>query len=272
MRDLDELLRPDVSLAATEAAQPFDYAAIERRAALRRRGRSVISLAAAAAVVATAVVVGQQLSGSRGAEPLDQLDDRSTRPMPTGDAALRAGTYLAPKGPSSTVAYSITFPAGWQLADGDEYGVNLGPDAEVSVLPFVVEEIFADACLGEEGHLRSVGPDPQELVTALLAQTGPIKSTPVETTLGGYPATRIDLRAPQSLQAQDCRLPRGLGFQLWMSQPNDYLVLDDTGVVSVYVVDVDGRRQVFATQYRSGTSQQRRAELQQVIDSIRIQK
>jgi hypothetical protein len=38
----------------------------------------------------------------------------------------------------------------------------------------------------------------------------------------------------------------------------------------VYIVDVDGQRQVFVTQYLSTTSDEDRAELQAILDSIRI--
>jgi hypothetical protein len=42
--------------------------------------------------------------------------------------------------------------------------------------------------------------------------------------------------------------------------------------VSICIVDVAGERQVFAVQYPSGTSEEDLAELQQVLDSIRIQR
>ena len=65
----------------------------------------------------------------------------------------------------------------------------------------------------------------------------------------------------------------GTGVQLWLSEPDNYLMLDPEGVVSVYVVDVDGERAVFTTEYRPArTSSEDQAELQQVLDSIRIQK
>jgi hypothetical protein len=272
MPDLDQLLRPDIGLAAGQAAQPFDYTLIEHRAAQRRRNRTVLAFSTAAAAVAVALVGSVQIAGSDGAASLTPIEQPSPRSMPSGDGVLEPGTYFAPRSDSATVAYTVTFPAGWVIASGDEFGVDLGPPPEVSFQPFVVDEIYADACRGSEGAVTKVGPTPQDLVAALLAQPGPAKRTPVKTTLGGYPATRIDLRVPPSLKSQDCALPGDLGIQLWLQQPDEYLVLDDAGLVSVYVVDVDGRRQVFATQYRPGyTSEKHRAELQQVLGSIRIQ-
>ena len=190
--------------------------------------------------------------------------------MPAGDAVLAPGTYLARSDESSAFDYTVTFPAGWNVQGGNEFGRN-ADSAAIGFLPFLVDAIYADSCRGDSGAVTAVGPRPQDLVTALLAQPGPVKSTSVATTLGGYPATRIDLRVPKNLQTKPCNLGPGI-VQLWVSEPDNYLVLFSDGVVSVYVVDVDGQRQVFTTQYLPGASQEDRAEIQQILDSIRIQK
>ncbi|MGH3506066.1 MAG: hypothetical protein ACRDO2_02545 [Nocardioidaceae bacterium] len=95
----------------------------------------------------------------------------------------------------------------------------------------------------------------------------------MDTTLGGYPATRIDLEIPKRLDLKDCRLADDgvLGLQLWYNVSADkYFVLQPGGAASIYIVDVDGERQVFLTQQFSPTSQDR-AELRGVLDSIRIE-
>lgn len=43
------------------------------------------------------------------------------------------------------------------------------------------------------------------------------------------------------------------------------------GVAGVYIVDVDGQRQVFLTQHKSATSDKDVRELQAVLDSIHIE-
>ena len=61
--------------------------------------------------------------------------------------------------------------------------------------------------------------------------------------------------------------------QIWRNGPTNYLVLDPHGLLSIYVVDVDGERAVFTSQYRPAhTSLEDEAELQQVLDSIQIQR
>jgi hypothetical protein len=102
-----------------------------------------------------------------------------------------------------------------------------------------------------------------------------VTDRPVQTTLGGYPATRVDVRVPQGLDLESCRLSRDgvLGLQIWYIEPADnYFVLFPGAVASVYVLDVAGRRQVFVAQNRSPDSPDARAELQLVLDSIRIER
>jgi hypothetical protein len=94
-------------------------------------------------------------------------------------------------------------------------------------------------------------------------------------TLGGYPATRVDVWVPQGLDLESCRLAVDgvLGLQLWDSEPADnYFVLFAGAVASVHILDVGGRRQVFVAQNRSPASPDARAKLKSVLDSIRIER
>jgi hypothetical protein len=64
----------------------------------------------------------------------------------------------------------------------------------------------------------------------------------------------------------------GAGLQIWYSRPADkYFVLGADGIASVYILDVDGERQVFMTQVRSATTDEHVAELQAVVDSVDIE-
>ena len=188
--------------------------------------------------------------------------------MPAGDAAIEPGTYLVPRAAWSAVDFTVTFPEGWSVQYGHLY---YNQDESFAIQPFVVDEIYAHACRGDQGASVEVGPGVDDLATALLEQPGTAKTGPVDTTLGGYPATRIDLRVPRRLQDEDCFLGPGTGLQLWLSPPDDYMVLGAADVVSVYVVDVDGQRQVFTAQSPKYASEQDRTELQEVLDSIHIE-
>lgn len=103
----------------------------------------------------------------------------------------------------------------------------------------------------------------------MLEQPGPQASGPVEATLGGYPATRIDLTVPASFAEEDCSLPDAL--QLWFAETEGYTVLFPDTTASVFIVDVEGERQVFFTEQWAGSSDEDRQELQAVLDSIRFE-
>jgi hypothetical protein len=102
-----------------------------------------------------------------------------------------------------------------------------------------------------------------------------VTSRPVTTNLGGYPATRVDLRVPKGLDLESCRMAGAgaLALQIWYSEPADnYFVLFAGAVASVYILDVGAERQVFVAQNRSPDSPEATTELEAVLDSIRIQR
>ena len=192
--------------------------------------------------------------------------------LPTDDGGLAPGTYLVPSSRWSSVDFTITFPDDWFVREGKIFDTNIEQPDELGIQTFVVTKIYADACRGQRGAETRVGPTVDDLVGALLAQPGPHQSSR-ETTVGGYPATRVDLRVPDSLQTEDCFLGPGTGVQIWRNGPGNFLVLDPQGLLSIYVVDVDGEPAVFTSQYRPAhTSPEDEAELHQVLDSIEIQK
>ena len=271
MADLDRLLTADISHIAADVVQPPDFTAIERRG-IRRRWTHTL-LGSAAVVVVLLGVVGSVLILGTEDDVVPTPVDQPPRTMLSGDGQIEPGTYLVPRGVSSGVDFTVTFPEGWRVRYDYVFDTNSEQADEVSIETFDVHKIYADACRGERGAQTKVAPGVDGLVEALLAQPGPAKNGPVETTLGGYPASRVDLRVPDRLQSKDCFMGPGRGVQIWHTKADGYQVLDPEGVLSVYVVDVNGERAVFTTQYRPArTSSEDRAELQQVLDSIRIQR
>ncbi len=271
MADLDRLLRPGISHAAADAVEPPDFAPIERRGVRRRRAHTVLA-AAAVVVVLLGVAGGVRIFDADKSSAPHVVDQPPPRSLPAEDGVVEPGTYLVPRSIWSTVAFTITFPEGWRVRDQNIFDTNSEQIDELNIEPFVVTKLYADACQGERGTQTQVGPGVDDLVDALLAQPGPAK-TRVETTLGGYPATRVDLRVPDRLQTRNCFMGPGTGAQIWLNGPKNYLVLDPNGLLSIYVVDVDGQRAVFTSQTRTAyTSPEDRAELQQVLDSIHIEK
>ena len=237
------------------------------------------------AVTAGLLLVAGPAGCSGGSDGSGDSPDASTRPsatlltMPEWDAAdegthtpIEPGTYLIPASPWSVTDFTVAFPDGWTSQYGHVYGSNSDEPDEFGFYAVVVDEIFSDSCAPEDESTQAVGPHVDDLYTALRKQAGGAAvSQPVSTTLGGYPATRIDLEIPEHVDVAGCRMgPAGL--QIWYSEPTDkYFVLLDNGAASVYVVAVDGKRQIFLTQVGNATSAADRAELQAVLDSIRIE-
>jgi hypothetical protein len=186
---------------------------------------------------------------------------------------IEPGNYRIPRSAWSVADYTVTFRQGWSVQYGHVFSQHSDQDDELGFYAVVVDEIFTDPCRGE-GVPMAVGSRVGDLVTALLEQPGPTKSSPVATTLAGYAATRIDLEVPPSLDLAKCRLAEDdvMGLQVWKSTPADkYLVLLPGQRVSVYVVDVHGRRQVFLVEVGAHASARDRGELQAALGSIRIE-
>ena len=206
------------------------------------------------------------------ASPSSTPSDATTTAFPFHDEGvdIEPGTYLIPKSAWALRNFKVTFPEGWSAQYGHVYH---GPSEKIGFYAVLPDEIFVDACVGgtdEPGGLQDVGPQVEELATALHQQTGPLASDPVETTLGGYPALRVDLSIPEGFDLSDCNVT-DIGLQVWYSEPADknLVVLRDQ-IVSVYIVDLDGERQVFLASRRA-TSEEDAQKLQEVLDSIQIQ-
>ena len=195
-------------------------------------------------------------------------------PADEGPVALDAGTYLIPSSAWSVADFTVTFPAGWSAQYGHVYAQHGDQSNEFGFYAVVVDEIFADSCEGEGGPTKTFGSGVEDLVTALREQTGGARTTkPDSTILGGYPATRIDLEIPKDLDLDQCQMADYgfTGLQVWYSEPADkYFVLLPGAVARVYIVDVDGQRQVFMADVLNPRSAADRAELDTVLASIRI--
>ena len=225
-------------------------------------------------LVVAVLLAGLTGCGGGGDEPQASMPSVAPSPtlgtIPAGTAPIDPGPYRIPSSEWSVVDFTVTFPEGWTVQDGARYLKN--PDAPdgLGFETFVPDTFYSDACAGSAGEPMEVGLGVDDLAAALLKQRGPMASGPVDTTLGGYPATRIDLAVPKGFDLKPCNLPDAL--QIWFSHPADgYLVLFPDVTASVYIVDVDGQRQVFVTQHGSATSEVDLREMEAVLDSIRIE-
>jgi hypothetical protein len=188
----------------------------------------------------------------------------------TAPASPEAGTYRNAKSEWSAVDFTVTIPDGWTTENGHVYQKYADTPDQLRFYAFAPDTIYGDACKGSAGEHTRVGPSVEDLLTTLLEQRGPKVTGPTDTTVGGRPATRLDLAVPDGTDLKSCNLEGG-GLQVWLSHAADgYLVLVPDGVASVYVVDADGTRQVFVTEHPPAMSDEDAADVQAILDSIRI--
>lgn len=132
----------------------------------------------------------------------------------------------------------------------------------------LVSSVYRDACQWTDGSAPT--PTAADVVAALQAQTGHDTSAPIEMTLGGLAATRIDLSLPPGFDRQAC--DSGDEFipnpHLWDDQ-----IIVAGSVQQVYVVDVDvnGRVLVLNAGYFVGETPAADIEqIDQILATLRI--
>jgi hypothetical protein len=120
-----------------------------------------------------------------------------------------------------------------------------------------------------------VGPTVDDLATALVAQGGPGTAAPRKVTIGGHPGKKVELSIPGDVDIATCDTQDGFPVFARWSGPG----ISNGGPWTygngqhntVYIVDVDGTRQVINTMYLPGTSAANLAELDQILASIRFE-
>jgi hypothetical protein len=246
-------------------------------------------LVATAAVVAFAVVGINLLpgspSGAAGSPPpaspaahsVAPPTSPSPRPTPEPTASL-VTRVLTPFGPDGSDdedprAASITFtfdaPASWQPIEGrEQLGAGIddnGPSNEAYLEFYRVVGLYSDPCLTEEedkvdAGLIPVGPTVDDLVTALVDHPSLDVTSPVDVTLAGVSGKYLDLRVPKDISA--CFVYKPMLGNIYAQGPGQRW--------HMWVLDVGGVRVLVETQDYAGTSAERLAEEQAIIDSLEI--
>jgi hypothetical protein len=211
----------------------------------------------------------------------------SPSPAPLGaDGPLPAGTYsvdpfvppygwtlcMDPPQPGcvetpddDAITFTFTVPEGWEeapfksiwLADeqnAEPGGAGLGFSRGGS--------LYSDPCISTSTPSTpdiAVGPSVDEFADALADHPLLDVTTPVDVTLDGYAGRYLELRTPADISACDPYQPWEPGL---FSQPSR--------VWHLWILDVDGVRVVVTTTDYPGTAPEARAELEGIVDSIRI--
>ena len=235
-----------------------------------------LALGAAAVVVVALLGLQLLLPGANIGGP--DLPDPSESGIPAPSSTPRAlppsgelepGTYLVSRQDWTPVPFSITVPPGWTTDINGFIRKHEGEPQELMLTPWIVTHVYADACHWD-GSLSEVGATAEALAAALSAQSGREVSGPIEMTLGGYPARRVELLVPGELDVATCDEGQ---IRSWPSSPTD----ESTGWIGlpgqtdvVYVIDVDGERILIGTTRGPEASDEDVAQLDAIIASIRI--
>ena len=126
----------------------------------------------------------------------------------SGDRAPTYGWHVPVQRSEFTrVPFRFTVPDGWQERN-DGWQIRKGDEdhGPARLWKAVVGNIYADACTGvDAGGVIDVGPSADNLVPALMEQPVSIATGPFETTIGGYPAQRLDWPGHHWTNSKDMR-------------------------------------------------------------------
>lgn len=248
----------------------------------------VTQYAIAAAAVLVVAVVGYNLlpakPNSAGGVPTPSpstLASPSLAPLSPGPSPTTpAGSYRVSQPDITLYPFTMTVPAGWLDNIADPSGASQGGDAflgsGVVLTTWIVTHVYTDSCHWS-GTLAPVS-GRSSLVAALTAQVGHDHSAPVETTIGGLPATRIVLTLAKSFDLRTCAAADIV--RLWPdpattpSGPPDESGgwgLTPGETLTAYVLERGGKAMVLMTVQHVDSPAADVAKLEQILSSVRFE-
>ena len=139
-----------------------------------------------------------------------------------------------------------------------------GPPDGADLMFYRGSGLFSDPCLTEEEAEAAadipVGPTVDDLVTALVDHPSLDVTSPVDVTLAGFSGKYLDLLIPDDISA--CAYYKPMDGHHYAQGPGQRW--------HMWVLDVGGVRVLVETNDFAGTSAQRLAEEQAMIDSLEI--
>ena len=165
---------------------------------------------------------------------------------------------------------TFTLPDGWQGNMGGPNAVFLhsaqGPG---EVILSLFEKVRADPCHFEQGFLDPLpGPTAADLATALANLPGLDASAPTDVSMYGYQGKQLTLTAPASFEG--CTSSSEGSFLLWELPLGAVYTMSEGQRDRVWILDVDGQRLVIQGLEKPGATAEDKAQVQGILDSIRI--
>ena len=289
-RNLDQLLDAWLDLGPTAApGRVADAARLEARATrqtairpwwppwrlLRMNNQLRLGVAGVAVVAVAALGYGLMQAGTIGQGPSQapapsqaaspsaaQTDVADFPGFPGPPRPVEAGAY--DMGPEFPVSISFVVPAGW-LSCVNNAGLLCPADGVGAVQIFIFTNVAADPC--DDGTLRDppMGPTVDDLVTAISSLPWSAVTAPTDVTVDSFRGKEFEATASTT---SPC-VGTGDLATVFTDGQGDF----SPGVRNrLRILDVQGTRVVISGSYLPGTtSSQDLAEINAIIDSIRIQ-
>lgn len=242
-----------------------------------RVASAAVAVAVLAAIVLLVVGFNSRPSSNVGGGP----PTPSPTPAPTLPAGLiPPGTYRAEIG-SGAPAVTYTLPAGWgdpanTVSGGGTIlkGGSADPPKGMAVDLWQIAQVYLDPChwqsvtLAVPSPLVSVGPTVDDLVTAFAAQKRSSPVTPVDVTIDGFRGKQIDLVVPLDVTVTACD---GGQYTSWLDPSGGQRYNQGPGQHDLLdILAVNGKTLVIQRSFYAANSAADLAELQAIVDSIKI--
>jgi hypothetical protein len=268
MDDLGTLVREQMSRAGMPAYSLHD---LDRRHHRKRRNQRVVAGVIGVAVfVMFASAVVATIRGNLGSQPTRHPSPSPTSfageiigvPAPAGEELpagrnqpLEPGRHWVASG-GWRVSFDV--PRGWMgweigITDAAEFGTGIGF--------WSVRYVWDHPC--RQSEVVPTGRTVDGLVDALAGQPMRSATTPADVEVDGFGGKMLRIHVPEDVDFDDCYQ------RLFESWPGRYHQAPGQ-IDQIWVLDVDGARLVIDAWWFPQTTAAARAELFQIVESIRI--
>ncbi len=196
-------------------------------------------------------------------------------PIAMVDGPLAAGTYALTlySGPDSGGPFPklvFTLPDGW-TSSGDHITKEIDGSITAHLIANAfqpTDEVYAHPCQWSSPARIQPGPTVDGLASALAAVPLRNATTPVDVTIGGYHGKYLEWTVPNDIDFATCdKLDGEAVFQSWTGRNQQA----PGQVDRLWILDIDGKRFVLDAWFLQDTSTADRAELMDIVNSIRFE-
>jgi hypothetical protein len=244
--------------------------------------RSAMQKVQLASIMALVVVAGcgggdSDAPGNPSTVAATATSQETPTPLGQGREELEAGIHVVDlvaraqpgTGPPHLPKIEITLPEGWFNYDGWSVGKGQKLPQTVVVTFWDVAQVYPTPCDWKGKPMVNPGADADGLASALAGQPLRSATAPTDGELGGFRGKYLELSVPTDIDFDDCNVGY---FESWTGNgwSSDRYQQSPGQVDRIWILDVDGQRLLVDASYLPEATPQDRAELESVVDSIRV--